>query len=84
MSFIAWLVLGLIAGGIASLLVPGRTPGGVIGAIVIGMVGAVLGGWLATAMGIGSVNGLDFYSIVIAVIGSVVLLAIARMLRTTA
>lgn len=83
MSILAWIVLGLIAGGVASLLVPGRTPGGVIGAIVVGIVGALIGGWLATLFGAGSVSGLDLYSILLAIVGAVVLLAISRMLRTS-
>ncbi len=84
MSIFAWIILGLIAGGVASLLVPGRTPGGVFGAIAVGVVGALIGGWLATLFGAGSVNGLDLYSIVLAIVGAVVLLVISRMLRTTA
>jgi uncharacterized membrane protein YeaQ/YmgE (transglycosylase-associated protein family) len=83
MTILAWIILGLIAGGVASLLVPGKTPGGVLGAIVVGIVGALIGGWLATLFGGGSVSGLDWYSIILAVVGSVVLLVISRMLRTT-
>lgn len=81
MSILAWLVLGLIAGGLASLIVPGRTPGGVIGAILIGMVGAIVGGWLATAFGAGSVDGINIYSMLVATIGAVALLALARLIR---
>lgn len=84
MSILAWIVLGLIAGGVASLIVPGRTPGGVVGAILIGIVGAIVGGWLATLLGIGTVDGLNLASMLIAIVGSVALLAIARMLRTPA
>lgn len=84
MSILAWIVLGLIAGGVASLIVPGRTPGGVVGAILIGIVGAIVGGWLATLFGIGTVDGLNLASMLIAIVGSVALLAIARMLRTPA
>jgi uncharacterized membrane protein YeaQ/YmgE (transglycosylase-associated protein family) len=83
MSILAWIVLGLIAGGVASLIVPGRTPGGVIGAILIGIVGAIIGGWIATAFGGGSISGLDLYSMVIATVGAVALLALARLLRTS-
>jgi uncharacterized membrane protein YeaQ/YmgE (transglycosylase-associated protein family) len=83
MSILAWVILGLIAGGVASLLVPGRTPGGVIGAIVVGVVGALIGGWLATLFGAGSVSGLDWYSILLAIVGAVVLLVLSRLLRTT-
>lgn len=84
MSILAWIVLGLIAGGVASLIVPGRTPGGVVGAILIGIVGAIVGGWLATLFGLGGVDGLNLASMLVAIVGSVALLAIARMMRTPA
>ncbi|MFH8443289.1 GlsB/YeaQ/YmgE family stress response membrane protein [Streptomyces sp. NPDC018026] len=47
MSVIAWLILGLLAGGIAKLILPGRDPGGCVGTTVIGIAGAFLGGWLS-------------------------------------
>ncbi|MFI7358962.1 GlsB/YeaQ/YmgE family stress response membrane protein [Streptomyces avidinii] len=47
MGVISWITLGLLAGGLARLLLPGRDPGGVIGATVIGVAGALLGGWLS-------------------------------------
>ncbi|MEU3994749.1 GlsB/YeaQ/YmgE family stress response membrane protein [Streptomyces fungicidicus] len=47
MSIIAWLVLGLLAGAIAKLILPGRDPGGCVGTTVIGVAGAFLGGWLS-------------------------------------
>jgi uncharacterized membrane protein YeaQ/YmgE (transglycosylase-associated protein family) len=84
MTLLTWIILGLIAGGLASLLVPGRTPGGVVGAILIGILGAVVGGWLAEVFtGGSSVNGINLYSVLVAVLGSVILLAVARMLRTS-
>lgn len=82
MSWLAWIVLGLIAGGIAKMLMPGRDPGGCIVTILIGIVGALLGGWLSTLLGFGGLAGdLDWRNLVIAVLGSIVLLAIWRMLR---
>jgi len=81
MGLISWIVLGLIAGAIAKALMPGRDPGGCIITIIIGIVGALLGGFLATALGFGGLSGFDWRSLFIAIIGSVVLLVIWRMLR---
>lgn len=82
MSWLAWIVLGLIAGGIAKMLMPGRDPGGCVLTMVIGIVGALLGGWLSTLLGFGGLGGdLDWRNLVIAVLGSIVLLAIWRLMR---
>lgn len=81
MGLIAWIVLGGIAGLIAKALMPGKDPGGCIITVIIGVVGALLGGFLATALGFGGLSGLDWRSLVIAVIGSFVLLAILKMIR---
>jgi uncharacterized membrane protein YeaQ/YmgE (transglycosylase-associated protein family) len=80
MSLLAWIVLGLVAGLIAKALVPGRDPGGCIITIVIGIVGALLGGWLSTLLGFGGLAGsLDLRNLIIAVLGSIVLLVIWRL-----
>lgn len=81
MSILYWILLGLVAGAVAKLLMPGRDPGGCILTIVIGVVGALLGGFLATLIGFGGISGFDFRSLIIAVLGSIVLLAIFRALR---
>lgn len=81
MGLIAWIVLGGVAGLIAKALMPGKDPGGCIITVIIGIVGALLGGFLATALGFGGLSGLDWRSLLIAVIGAFVLLAILRMFR---
>lgn len=81
MGFLAWVVLGLIAGAIAKWILPGNDPGGFIVTIVIGIVGAVIGGFIGTALGFGAVDGLNLGSIAIAVLGSIVLLMGFRALR---
>lgn len=81
MSILYWILLGLIAGAVAKLLMPGRDPGGCVITIVIGIVGALLGGFLATLLGFGGISGFDFRSLVIAILGSIVLLAIFRALK---
>jgi uncharacterized membrane protein YeaQ/YmgE (transglycosylase-associated protein family) len=50
---ILWLIVGLIAGGMASFLVPGRAPGGALPAIIVGMLGGVFGGWTLDALDVG-------------------------------
>ena len=80
MGLLSWVVFGLIAGAIAKFLMPGRDPGGCIITIIIGVIGAVLGGFLATKLGFGGISGFDFRSFVIAVIGSILLLIIWRLI----
>jgi uncharacterized membrane protein YeaQ/YmgE (transglycosylase-associated protein family) len=79
MSWIVWIVLGLIAGLIAKLLMPGRDPGGFIVTAILGIVGALIGGFISTRLGFGDVSGLNLPSIIVAVLGSIVLLIIYRL-----
>ncbi|EBC4785506.1 GlsB/YeaQ/YmgE family stress response membrane protein [Salmonella enterica] len=82
MGIIAWIVFGLIAGVIAKLLMPGRDGGGFILTCILGIVGAVVGGWLATMFGIGgSISGFNLPSFLVAVVGAIVVLVIFRLLR---
>ncbi|EDY6568795.1 GlsB/YeaQ/YmgE family stress response membrane protein [Salmonella enterica] len=82
MGIIAWIVFGLIAGVIAKLLMPGRDGGGFILSCILGIVGAVVGGWLATMFGIGgSISGFNLHSFLVAVVGAIVVLVIFRLLR---
>ena len=80
MGLISWIVFGLIAGAIAKFLMPGRDPGGCIITIVIGVVGAVLGGWIATLLGFGGISGFDWRSLFIAILGALLLLFLWRMI----
>lgn len=80
MSFLAWIVLGLIAGFIGSKLVNNQGEG-VLMDIVLGIVGAILGGWLFNTFGASGVNGFNLYSLLVAVVGSVVFLMIYHALR---
>jgi uncharacterized membrane protein YeaQ/YmgE (transglycosylase-associated protein family) len=75
MSFIAWIVLGLVAGFIASKVV-NKTGEGMILDIILGIVGAVLGGYLFQTFGMAGVTGLNLYSILVAVVGAIVFLVI--------
>jgi uncharacterized membrane protein YeaQ/YmgE (transglycosylase-associated protein family) len=81
MGFLAWIVLGLVAGAIAKLLMPGRDPGGWIVTMLIGIVGAFVGGFIGRALwGSTGVTGLDMGSIGLAILGAVVLLALYRLI----
>ena len=75
MSILAWLILGLIAGFIASKIV-NHTGSGVLLDIVLGIVGAMVGGWLFATFGAMPVTGLNLYSMLVAVVGAVVVLVI--------
>lgn len=75
MSILAWIVLGLVAGFIASMLV-NRRGSGMIRDLLLGVVGAFLGGFIAAQFGHTGITGLNLYSVVVATLGAVVLLVI--------
>ena len=80
MGIIGWIVLGLIAGAIAKAIMPGDDPGGIIVTMLIGIVGAILGGFIASALDIGDLD--EFFDIgtwIIAILGSLLLLGLYRM-----
>ena len=81
MGIITWIVFGLIAGLIAKFLMPGDDPGGFFVTILIGIAGAVVGGFLATWLGFGGVDGFNIGSLAVAVVGSILLLLGYRLLR---
>ena len=73
MGFLSWILLGALAGWIGSMIV-NRTGEGLLLDIVLGIVGAVAGGWLFNAFGMSGVTGLNLYSLMVAVAGAVLLL----------
>lgn len=75
MSIVAWIVLGLIAGFIGSKIVNKRGEG-LLRDILLGIVGALVGGWLFQAFGAAGVSGLNLYSLLVAVVGAIVFLVI--------
>lgn len=80
MSILSWIVLGLVAGYIGSLVVDRRGAGVVID-ILIGIAGALLGGWVFQALGWGSVSGFNLASLLVAIVGSIILLLIYHAIR---
>lgn len=83
MSFLAWIVLGLVAGFIGSKIV-NKAGEGLFLDIILGIVGAVVGGWLFNTFGAAGVTGLNLYSLLVAVVGAVVLLVAYHAIRRIA
>ncbi|HNU76728.1 MAG: GlsB/YeaQ/YmgE family stress response membrane protein [Prolixibacteraceae bacterium] len=81
MGILYWILLGLIVGALARLIVPGKQPGGIIVTIILGIVGAFLGGWIGTLLGLGSVNGFNLTSILLATGGAIIIILIYNALK---
>jgi uncharacterized membrane protein YeaQ/YmgE (transglycosylase-associated protein family) len=83
MSILAWIILGLVSGFIGSKLV-NKTGEGFVLDIALGIVGAVVGGWLFNRFGAAGVSGLNLYSLLVAVVGAVVVLVVYHAIRRAA
>ncbi|GGO99087.1 GlsB/YeaQ/YmgE family stress response membrane protein [Wenjunlia tyrosinilytica] len=81
MGIIAWIIIGLLAGAIAKMLMPGKDPGGIIVTMLIGIVGGLLGGWLGKVIfGVDSIDGFfDLSTWIAAIVGSLILLLVFRL-----
>lgn len=79
MSILIWIVFGALVGWVASMVM--GSGGGLIWDVIVGIIGAVLGGWLMSFLGKGGVTGFNLYSFLVALLGAVVLIAIVRALR---
>ena len=80
MGIFSWIILGLVVGVIAKLLMPGNDPGGFVVTILLGIAGALLGGFLGTHFGAGDVTGFNMVSLALAVGGALILLVLYRLL----
>ncbi len=81
MSILSWVIFGFIVGAVAKWIVPGNAPAGILGDIVIGIVGALIGGWLFHYFGHAGIEGFwNWHSWLTAIVGAVVLLWAARLL----
>jgi uncharacterized membrane protein YeaQ/YmgE (transglycosylase-associated protein family) len=78
MGVIAWIVLGLIAGAIAKAIMPGKDPGGIVVTAVLGIVGALIGGYIGNLVTGTGLTGFSLWSIILAIVGSLILLWIYR------
>ena len=81
MGLITWILMGLIVGVLAKWIMPGEDPGGILVTILIGIAGAFLGGFIGSAMGLGSVTGFNLVSMALAVGGALLLLFGYRLLK---
>ncbi|MEX0747021.1 MAG: GlsB/YeaQ/YmgE family stress response membrane protein [Rhodothermales bacterium] len=81
MGILAWILFGLIAGVLAKWIMPGPDPGGIFVTILLGVAGALVGGFIGSLLGFGGVTGFTFGSFVTAVLGAILLLWIYRRMR---
>jgi uncharacterized membrane protein YeaQ/YmgE (transglycosylase-associated protein family) len=81
MNFLLWIILGAVAGWLASLVMKTNREQGTIMDIVVGIVGAVIGGFLFETLGRSGVTGFNIYSLLVAFVGAVILLAIVKAVR---
>lgn len=81
MGFITWIVLGLIVGILAKWIMPGKDGGGFIMTVILGVIGAVVGGYVSTLLGMGDVTGFNLPSILIATVGALIVLFIYNKVR---
>ena len=81
-SFIWWIIIGLIAGALARLLVPGKDPMGLIATAILGIIGSVVGGLISWAIwGAGNGGGFHTAGLLLSVVGAIVVLLIWRMMK---
>lgn len=82
MGILSWVVFGLFAGILAKWIMPGKDGGGFIITVTLGIIGALVGGWISTLFGYGKVDGFNIGSFVVAVIGALVVLFIYRKIKS--
>lgn len=81
MGILTWILLGLVAGAIAKFIMPGKDPGGFFVTILIGIAGAILGGFVGSFIGLGKIESFDLGGLFIATAGAILLLIIYRVVK---
>ena len=81
MGIISWMVMGLMIGALATWIMPGKDPGGIFVTMLIGIAGALVGGFIAGLLGLGSVSGFNIPSLLIAIGGALLLLWLYRKVK---
>ncbi|MGL5759734.1 GlsB/YeaQ/YmgE family stress response membrane protein [Plesiomonas sp.] len=82
MGILSWVILGLIVGILAKWIMPGKDEGGFIITVVLGIVGAVIGGYVSQLMGMATVTGFNIKSLIFSIIGSLIVLFIYRKIKS--
>ena len=82
LNFISWLIVGLIAGALARLIMPGRDPMGIIATILLGIVGSIIGGLVSWAIWGSDTRGFQPAGLLLSILGAIVVLWIYRMARS--
>lgn len=83
MGIILWIIFGGIVGWVASMIMKTNAQQGIFVDIIVGIVGALIGGWIMSALGYGDVSGFNIYSFLVALLGSIILIAIVKAVRRT-
>ena len=83
MGILSWIIVGALAGWIASMIMGTNNQQGCLLDIIVGIVGAFIGGFVMNLLGVGGVSGFNLWSIIVAIIGAVILLAIVKAVRRT-
>ena len=84
MGVLSWIIFGLIAGALAKFLMPGKDPGGLFVTTILGIVGAIVGGFIGAQLGFGGISGFDIRSFLVAIVGSMLLLFGYRIFKRSA
>ncbi|MGH7585771.1 MAG: GlsB/YeaQ/YmgE family stress response membrane protein [Gemmatimonadales bacterium] len=81
MGILSWILMGLIAGALGKWIMPGKDPGGVIVTILLGIGGAILGGWIGSMLGLGTTNAFDLRTLLFAIVGALLILFLYRQFK---
>jgi len=81
MGILSWIFFGLVAGILARCIMPGKENLGIIMTILLGVTGALIGGAISTALGLGKVSGFNLYSILISTAGAIIVLFVVHKIR---
>ncbi|MGL5007678.1 MAG: GlsB/YeaQ/YmgE family stress response membrane protein [Plesiomonas sp.] len=82
MGIFSWIILGLVVGVLAKWIMPGNDEGGFIVTVILGIVGAVIGGYVSQLLGIATITGFNIKSLIFSIIGSLIVLFVYRKIKS--